>query len=176
MTISIVFFIIFVMGIKNKIMKVNFNQEELIQIENIKTKYPTTEAAIMPILWLAQNKFGYISDEVIVYLSELLNITPSKIEGVVSFYTMFHRKPVGKYHIQVCTNVSCMLNDGMKIFDYVSKRYNIKNMEVTPDGIFSLEEVECMGACGGSPMIAINENYYENMNLNIVETLLNELK
>ena len=157
-------------------MEIKFTAEELNEIENIKSKYPTTEAIIMPILWLAQNKFGYISDEVIIYLSELLNIFASKIEGVVSFYTMFHRKPVGKYHIQVCTNVSCMVKDGVKLFNYISDKYNIKNMETTLDGMFSLEEVECMGACGGAPMIAINEDYYENIDIVQLDAILTKLQ
>lgn len=157
-------------------MEIKFNQEELKEIEIIKSKYPKIESTIMPILWLSQNKFGYISDEVIIYLSDLLNISASKIEGVTSFYTMFHRKPVGKYHIQVCTNISCMLKNGIKLFNYISDKYNIKNMETTLDGLFSLEEVECMGACGGAPMIAINEDYYENIDIDNLNVLLAKLK
>ena len=157
-------------------MEIKFNAEELNEIEVIKSKYPNKEAAIMPVLWLAQSKFGYISDVVIIYLSEILNISTSKIEGITSFYTMFHRTPVGKYHIQVCTNVSCMVKEGIKLFNYVSDKYNIKNMEVTNNGIFSLEEVECMGACGGAPMIAINEDYYENMDIDKLNTLLDTLQ
>ncbi len=157
-------------------MEVNFNQEELNQINNIKAKYPNNEAAIMPVLWFVQNKFGYISDEIIIYLSELLNVSASKIEGVISFYTMFHRHPVGKYHIQVCTNVSCMVRNGVKLYNYVSDKYNIKNMETTSDGMFSLEEVECMGACGGAPMVAINEDYYENMDVEKLNELLTRLE
>jgi NADH-quinone oxidoreductase E subunit len=157
-------------------MEINFNQEELNQINNIKSKYPNNESAIMPILWFAQKKFGYISDEVIIYLAGLINVSASKIEGVVSFYTMFHRQPVGKYHIQVCTNVSCMLRGGVKLYDYISDKYNIKNMETTKDGLFSLEEVECMGACGGAPMIAINEDYYENIDTEKLNNLLDILK
>ena len=157
-------------------MEIKFNQEDLKEIEHIKSKYPNTESAIMPILWFSQNKFGYISDEVIIYLSDLLKISASKIEGIVSFYTMFHRKPVGKYHIQVCTNVSCMVRDGIKLFHYVSDKYKVKNMETTSDGLLSLEEVECMGACGGAPMIAINENYYENIDIPKLDAILSELK
>jgi NADH-quinone oxidoreductase E subunit len=157
-------------------MEIEFKQEELKEIEKIKSKYPIPESAIMPILWFAQNKFGYISDEVIIYLSDFLNISASKIEGVISFYTMFHRNPVGKYHIQVCTNISCMLKNGIKLFNYISDKYNVNNMETTADGLFSLEEVECMGACGGAPMIAINEDYYENINIDVLNTLLAKLQ
>jgi len=103
-------------------------------------------------------------------------MSPTKIEGVITFYTMFHRSPVGKYHIQVCTNVSCMLREGIKIFNYVAEKYNIKNMESTPDGLFSIEEVECMGACGGAPMVCINEDYYENITIEKIDAILSLLQ
>ena len=157
-------------------MEIKFSTDELNEINNIKSKYPNNKAAIMPVLWFAQNKFGYISDEVIIYLSELLNISASEIEGIVSFYTMFHRQPVGKYHIQVCTNVSCMVRGGVKLLEYVSDKYKLNNMETTEDGMFSIEEVECMGACGGAPMIAINEDYYENITIEKLNEILDNLK
>jgi len=157
-------------------MEITFTPEELILAEKIQAKYPVKESAIMPILWMAQKKFGWISNDVIKYIAKLLKISPSKVEGVVSFYTMFFTKPMGKYHIQVCTNVSCMLKEGVKIFKYLSDKFNISNMETTADGMFSIEEVECMGACGGSPMIAINEDYYENITIEKIEKILQNCK
>lgn len=156
-------------------MEIKFSDEELQKIEQLKAKYPQVKALIMPVLWMAQKKFGWISDGVCEYVSELLKIPVSHTKGVVSFYTMFFKKPMGKYHIQVCTNVSCMLNEGEEIFNYISEKLNIKNNEVTPDGKFSLEEVECMGACGGAPMIAINEDYYENITIEKIDQLLSSL-
>jgi NADH-quinone oxidoreductase E subunit len=153
-------------------MEITFSQDEMSYLDGIIAKYPSKEAAIMPILWFAQNKFKWISADVILLVAKLLNISPSKVEGVTSFYTMFHTKPVGKYHIQVCTNISCMLRQGVKIFQYISDKYKITNMQTTPDGLFSLEEVECMGACGGAPMIAINEDYYENITIDKLEEIL----
>jgi NADH:ubiquinone oxidoreductase subunit E len=88
---------------------------------------------------------------------------------------MYFKKPMGKYHIQVCTNVSCMLNEGEQIFEYISEKLGISHNECTPDGKFSLEAVECMGACGGAPMIAINEDFYENINIEQVDKLIEPL-
>ncbi len=156
-------------------MEIKFNEQELQEIEQIKSKYPTEQSALMGVLWIAQRKFGWISNDVILYIADLLHLPPAHVEGVVKFYTMYFKKPMGKYHIQVCTNVSCMLRGGEQIFHFVKDKLKIGNMEVTPDGKFSLEEVECMGACGGAPMIAINEDYYENINIEKVEQILNKL-
>lgn len=153
-------------------MEIKFTDEELGQIESLKSKYPDSKSALMGVLWLAQKKFGWISREVIEYVSEILNLPPSLVDGVVSFYTMYFKKPMGQYHIQVCTNVSCMLRGGEDIFKHITNKLGICNGETTPDGLFSLEEVECMGACGGAPMIAINEKYYENLDLHKVDELL----
>jgi NADH-quinone oxidoreductase E subunit len=157
-------------------MEIKFSSEELQEVETLKSKYPDSKSALMGVLWLAQKKFGWISKEVIEYVAELLNLPPSHVDGVVSFYTMYFKKPMGKYHIQVCTNVSCLLRGGEEIYKHVIEKLRIQNGERTPDGLFSLEEVECMGACGGAPMIAINETYYENMDVQKVDELLSKLR
>jgi len=157
-------------------MKIEFSQAELQKIEEIKKRYPEQKAAIMPVMWMAQKKFGWISDEVKQYIAELLDLSYAHVHGVASFYTMYFKKPMGKYHVQVCTNVSCMLLGGEEIYIHLCEKLGIKHLETTPDGKFSIEEVECMGACGGAPMIAINEDYYENMDINKVEQLLESLK
>ena len=156
--------------------EIKFNSEELEKVEYHKAKYPNQKAAIMPVLWMAQNKFGWLSKEVMEYVAELLSLPYSHVYGVASFYTMYFKKPMGKHHIQVCTNVSCMLRNGEEIYDHVSNKLNIKHNETTPDVLFSLEETECMGACGGAPMIAINEVFYENINIQKVDDLINNLK
>lgn len=157
-------------------MEIKFDEQELNQVEKIKAKYPTEQSALMGVLWLAQKKFGWISDEVMAYIADLLHLPPSQVEGVVRFYTMYFKKPMGKYHIQVCTNVSCMLRGGENIWDYFSNKLQIGHMEVTPDMKYSLEEVECMGACGGAPMIAINEDYYENITIDRIEQILKSIE
>lgn len=157
-------------------MEIKFDEQELKKVDEIKAKYPHSQAALMGVLWLAQKKFGWISRDVIEYVANLLDLPPAHVDGVVSFYTMYFKKPMGKYHIQVCTNVSCLLRGGEEIYHHISNRLGIGNGEVTPDGLFSLEEVECMGACGGAPMIAINEDYYENVDVNFVDNLLAKLR
>ncbi len=157
-------------------MSIEFTQEELQEVENHFKKYPEKKAAIMPVLWMAQKKWGWLSKEVMEYVAKLLDLPISHVEGVASFYTMYFKKPMGKYHIQVCTNVSCMLRNGDKLFEFAKEYLQVKNNERTTDGVFSLEEVECMGACGGAPMIAVNEDFYENMDKEQFKNLLDELK
>lgn len=157
-------------------MELKFSDEELKQVDEIKSHYPEIKAAVMPVLWMSQKKWGWISDDVKQYVANLLDLSYSHVHGVASFYTMYFKKPMGKFHIQVCTNVSCMLGEGDEIFRHVSKKLGIGHMERTEDGQFSLEEVECLGACGGAPMIAINEDYYENIDIGQVDKLIENLK
>lgn len=157
-------------------MKIQFSQDDIYNINKIANRYPDKKSALMPVLKFAQKKFGWISDDVIAIIAEGLNIDYSDVKGVATFYTMYFKKPMAKYHIQVCTNVSCMLRQGEEIFNYISEKLNIKNYEKTPDGLFSLEEVECMGACGAAPMIAINDEYYENISIKLIDELIEKCK
>ena len=157
-------------------MEFKFSEKNLERIENEIKKYPVKQPAVMAALWIAQEQNGWISGEVIKEVASILEMTSEDVLGIVSFYTMYHQEPVGKYHIQVCTNVSCMLKGGYDIFNQVKEKLNINNMQVTEDSIFSLEEVECMGSCGTAPMIAVNEDYYENLDNEKVDQLLNSLK
>ncbi len=152
-----------------------FSPEELQQIEQIKRHYPEPKAALMPVLWMAQNKLGWISHETMQAVAALLGLPLAHVLGVVTFYSMYFTKPMGKHHVQVCTNVSCMLRGGDKIYDRVSKELGIGHRQRTEDGKFSLEEVECMGACGGAPMIAINEDFHENVTAEAVLDMLKKL-
>lgn len=153
-----------------------FSEENLKKIEGILQKYPVKKPAVMPVLYLAQEQNGFISNEVIKEVASILDLTPEEVLGVVTFYTMYHQKPMGKYHIQVCTNVSCMLRGGYDLYDKVKEKLGIENMQVTEDRTFSLEEVECMGSCGTAPMIAVNEDYYENLTKEKVVEILDSLK
>lgn len=156
-------------------MEIKFTETEIEEINKIKSKYPEDKAALMPILWMAQKKFGWLSKDVMKYVADILKLPYSHVYGVASFYTMYYKKPMGKYHIQVCTNVSCMLREGEKIYKHVSEKLGIGHNEVTSDGKYSLEEVECMGACGGAPMVAVNEDFYENMDIQKVDKLIDSL-
>jgi NADH-quinone oxidoreductase E subunit len=153
-----------------------FTEENLKKVDETLKKYPLKKPAVMPVLWIAQEQNGWISGEVMKEVASILDMTPEDVLGVVSFYTMYHQKPMGKYHIQVCTNVSCMLKGANQIYDRVKKKLGLNNMEVSDDMQFSVEEVECMGSCGTAPMIAVNEDYFENLDLEKTEKILESLK
>ncbi len=153
-----------------------FTEENLKKIDEIIKKYPVKRPAVMPVLYIAQEQNGWISQEVMLEVAKILDMHPEEVLGIVTFYTMYYQKPMGKYHIQVCTNVSCMLRGAYEIYDRVKDKLGIGNMQVTGDKIFSLEEVECMGSCGTAPMIAVNEDYYENLSKEKVEEILESLK
>lgn len=157
-------------------MKIYFSDDDRIEIEKIESKYYDKQAALMPVLWYSQEKFGCLSDEVLKLVALTLDLELSHVTGVVSFYTMFIKKPMGKHHIQVCTNVSCMLRGGNQVYQHVSNILEIGNNECASDGAFSLEEVECMGACGSAPVIAINEDYYENVDIDQVNKIIDSLR
>ena len=157
-------------------MEFKFTEQNLNRIEQETKKYPVRKPAVMAALYIAQEQNGYISNEVIKEVAEVLGITAEDVLGVVTFYTMYHQKPMGKFHIQVCTNVSCMLRGGYEIWNQVKDKFGIEHMDVTPDQKISLEEVECMGSCGTAPMIAVNEDYYENLTKEKVEEILESLK
>lgn len=157
-------------------MEFKFTQENLDRIEQETKKYPVRKPAVMAALYIAQEQNGYISFEVIKEVANVLGMTSEEVLGVVTFYTMYHQKQMGKYHIQVCTNVSCMLRGGYEIWNQVKDKFGIDHMGVTEDQKFSLEEVECMGSCGTAPMIAINEDFYENLSKEKVEEILESLR
>lgn len=154
-----------------------FDGNELKKVAEIKAKYPESKAALLPVLWMVQEKQGWISQEAMQYVGGLLGIPYEHILGVVTFYTMFNNKPKGKYHLQICTNVSCMLRGGYELFNFVSDKLGIKNNETTGDGLFTIEEVECLGSCGTSPMMQVNnKDYYENLTTEKVENIINNFK
>jgi len=156
-------------------MEFKFTQDNLDRINKEIAKYPLKKPAVMATLYIAQEQNGYISNEVIKEVAAMLEMTSEEVLGVVTFYTMYFQKPMGKHHIQVCTNVSCMLRGGYDIWNQVKDKLGIGNMEVTGDGKFSLEEVECMGSCGTAPMIAVNEDYFENLTKDKVDKILGSL-
>lgn len=151
-------------------------QENLQKAEALFNKYPQKKAALLPILWIAQEQEGWISEDMMRYIGDLVEVPYVHVLGVVTFYTMYKSKPHGKYHIEVCTNVSCMLKGSDKIVSTVEQQCGAKIGQTSADGKFTVSEVECMGACGGAPMIAIGEEYYENLTAEKTEQLLASLK
>jgi NADH-quinone oxidoreductase subunit E len=144
-------------------MAVRFSPAAEAKFEEIVRRYPVRRAAILPTLWLAQEEFGYISPEVTVYVAELLGLSPAFVGSVASFYTMFYKRPMGAFHVQVCTNLSCALVGADRILQCLERRLGITVGETTPDGAFSLSEVECLASCGTAPMMQINDDYWENL-------------
>ena len=157
-------------------MEIKFTEENLKKLEEIKSHYPTNDAALMPALWIAQDQFGWISTDAMKYIGDLLKIPYEHVYGVVKFYTMYNKSQVGKYHLQVCTNISCMLRGSYDILDYISKKLNIKTGETTDDKLFTLNEAECLGSCGTAPMMQVNNYYKENLSKEVIDKIIAELK
>jgi NADH-quinone oxidoreductase subunit E len=152
-----------------------FSDAALRELEAVLSRYPDKEAAILPTLYLAQREFGYLSDEAIVVVADLLGFTPARIEGVATFYTMYNRKPVGKYHVQICRNISCSLLGAEHLIEHVSKKLGIRPGKTTADGKFTLSEVECLGSCGTAPVLQLNDDYHEDLTEEKIDALLDRL-
>jgi len=146
------------------------------KIQALIGKYPQKRSALIPSLHLAQKEAGYISQDAICEIARIFDLSPNEVSEVVSFYTMFHRKPVGKYVIQVCTNISCLLCDAEEIVDHLTRKLGIQMGETTADNKYTLLEVECLGSCGTSPVIQINDDYYEELTPQKVDQILDSLK
>ena len=152
------------------------NDANIKKIDELRKRYPTAQALVLPVLWIVQEQEGYISEDSMRYVAALLGLPFGHILGVVTFYTMLHSKPAGKHHIEICTNVSCMLRGSGKILEYLEKKLGIKAGEVSPDKRWSLAEAECMGSCGTAPMIAVGDEYYENLTIAKIDALLENFK
>jgi NADH-quinone oxidoreductase E subunit len=156
-------------------MAVEFSKSSLEAYERIVAKYPVKRAAIMPVLWLAQKEFGWLSAEVQQYVADLMGFPLAWVSGLASFYTMYYKKPVGRHHVQVCTNVSCMLRGSDAIVRAIEDRLGITLGQTTADGKFTLDEVECLASCGTAPMMQVNDDYLENLTpestLEVIERL-----
>jgi NADH-quinone oxidoreductase E subunit len=145
-------------------MPVAFSPAAKARFDEIVTRYPIKRAAIMPTLWLAQEEFGWLSNEVLEYVAGLLELSPAFTASVASFYTMYNKKPVGTHHVQVCTNLSCALVGADRIVDCLRDRLGVDVGQTTADGRFTLNVVECLASCGTAPMMQINDDYWENLN------------
>ncbi len=131
---------------------------------------------MLPVLYLAQEEFGYLGAEAIEYISRLMEIPSARVQGVVSFYTMLYAKPIGKYHIQVCRTLPCALMGAERIASFLAAKLGIEVGETTADGRFTLSEVECLASCGTAPVMQINDDYYEGLTEKKVDEILEALK
>jgi NADH-quinone oxidoreductase E subunit len=151
-------------------------EQNLKKIEEIRKHYPTAKAALLPTLWIAQGQYGWISEETMKDVASILGLPFGHVLGVVSFYTMLHAKPIGKHHLQVCTNVSCQLLGAEKLVEYLSHKCGVRLGETSPDGKYTLSEVECLGSCGTAPVMQVNDEYYENLTRERIDHILLRLK
>ena len=135
-----------------------------------------TRSAVIPMLLFAQDEVGHISHELIEEVAKRCKVTPLQVDEVVGYYSMLHRKPLGKYHVQVCTNISCLLTGGEELYHHAERTLGIGNKEVTADGQFSLEEVECIGACSWAPAIQINYDFHHKVTAERLDQLVGELR
>ena len=156
--------------------KLEFPPDAKARFDHLLTRYPTKEAVLLPALHLAQEVWGWISPDVVRMIGSLLDLSPATVFGVVSFYNMYNQKPVGKYHLQVCTNLSCMVTNAYDIYDHLCHKLAINPGETTSDGLYTVVEVECLGSCGTAPVVQVNNDYHENMDVTKMDALMTLLK
>jgi NADH-quinone oxidoreductase subunit E len=159
-------------------MEIPTETKNLIQkrIGEIRQQYPEAQAACLPALHVAQQHLNYVSDDVLDLVADTLTLPSAFVQGVATFYTMYNTRTVGRYHLQLCTNVSCMLEGAEELLMGLEKHLGIKAGETTSDGVFTLDEVECLAACGTGPVLQINDKYHETMDLEKAIALLDDLK
>jgi NADH-quinone oxidoreductase E subunit len=157
-------------------MALEFSPEAYKKFEETVGRYPKKEAAMLPVLYLAQEEFGYLSPEAIQYVARLMGQSPAQVTGVVSFYTMLNMKPIGRYHIQVCRTLPCALRGAEKLTSFLEKVLGIEVGQTTENGRFTLSEVECLASCGTAPMMQINDDYYESLTEEKTAEILGSLK
>lgn len=146
------------------------------EFERLVTRYPTRESMILPALWLTQEQEGWISAEAIGYIADRIGTYAAKVFEAATFYTMYQLQPMGKYHICVCRTLSCYLRSKQEIVDYLAEEIGITPGHVSEDGKFSLEEVECLGHCGTAPVVQVNGEFHEDMDVDKMKALLATLE
>lgn len=155
----------------------SFSPEAEAKIDAILARYPDDQpmAALIPVLYLAQSEFGYLTVDVMSLVASRLDLPETQVLNTATFYSMLRKKPVGKHHVQVCTNVSCWLRGADEILAHIQKKLGVGLGETTADRKFTLDEVQCLGSCGTAPVVQIDDTYYENLSVDDVTTLLDEL-
>jgi NADH-quinone oxidoreductase subunit F len=139
-------------------------------------RYPVKRSALIPMLLYAQDELGSLGDEILDEIAIRLDLNITQVTETLAYYSMLHRKPMGRYHIQVCTNISCMLRGGKELYEHIQKRLGIGDKQVSPSGTFSLEEVECMGACTGAPALQVNYDFHEKLDAAKADAILEQLE
>ena len=153
-----------------------FSTETEDKFKHLASIYPQKRSALIPMLLLAQKEHGYVTAETIEYVSKYLGLNPSEVDSIMSFYTLLRRRPVGKYHILICTNLACLLRGSDDIEACVTRKLGVRLGEITLDGLFSAIEFECLGSCTTAPCIQINGEFYENLDVQKTESIIDELR
>ena len=153
-----------------------YTEENEKEFARIAAKYPKIDAMMLPALWLVQEQEGWVSPDAMVFVADKLGKSPIEVYEFATFYTMFNLKPIGTYHIELCKTLSCMLMGAPELKKFIKDTLGIGPGETTEDGKFTLTEVECQGACGGAPMIALNHKYYENLDVSKLKNIIEECK
>jgi NADH-quinone oxidoreductase subunit E len=151
-----------------------FSEQLSKKFDKMVTNYPTKRSALVPMLLFAQDEVGHLSDEVISNIAKRVELTDLEVRNVISYYSLLHTKPMGKYHVQVCTNISCLLRGGEEVFEHCKQKLGIGHKQTQPNGLFSLEEVECLGACSWAPAVQVNYDFHENLTPERMDRVLEE--
>lgn len=146
------------------------------RIAELKRRYPNPQSALMPVLFIVQEEKGYVSTEGFSWIAEVFNVPVVRVQELVSFYTMYRQKPAGKYHIQVCRTLSCALNGAADLVECLQRRMQLKPHEISADGLWSYEVVECLGSCGSGPAAQINDTLFEKLNCNKLNQLIDRIE
>jgi NADH-quinone oxidoreductase subunit E len=155
---------------------VKFSDQFEARFEDMLTHYPTKRSVLVPTLLYAQDEVGYLNHYVIHEIAQRLELTDLEVSNVISYYSMLSTKPRGKFNVQVCTNIACMLRGGEELLDHCKSRLGIGHKGITPDGMFSLEEVECIGACSWAPAVQVNYDFHENLTAEKIDKILDGYK
>ncbi len=153
---------------------ITFTPDSEAQFQKVVVRYPEKKAALLPALWIAQRQFGWLSEDVMAYVADRLGLFPAEVKSTATFYSMFYKKPMGRFHVQVCTNLSCYLRGSDELLHRCERRMGIHPGETTADGRFSLDYVECLGSCGTAPMMQVNDDFHEDLTFAKLDALLDQ--
>jgi len=146
------------------------------KVEELRGRYPDVRSVVMPALYIAQEELGWVTPEAIQWVAERVNLSPVHVMEVATFYTMYYKRPVGRFHFQVCRTLPCALRGARHLVEHLAKRFHLQPGEVSADGRWSYEEVECLGSCGTAPMCEVNDRFFENLTVEKLDKLIDAIE
>jgi len=164
------------MATNPQIKEVQFSEKSQKEFQTLLTRYDSKRSALLPVLHMAQDEFGALTDEVIHYVARIMELHPAQVLEVVTFYHMFHRKPVGEHHLQFCVTLSCWMQGSHQLLKNTLARFGVREHEMTSDGKFTVSRVQCLGSCGSAPVVQVNETFYENLTPEKLNRLISSCK